>query len=63
MHNYEIKELRERLGLTQQAFAVKLGVAIYTVRRWETGVNNPSPMALTNLRNLEISSGQETYVK
>ena len=40
-----IKRLRKKLGLSQDAFAVKLGVAPYTVRRWESGKNEPSPMA------------------
>lgn len=41
----EIKTLRKKLGLTQAEFAVKLGVAEFTVRRWEKGVTSPSPMA------------------
>ena len=41
----EVKELRQKLGLTQAEFAVKLGVAEYTVRRWECGASKPSRMA------------------
>lgn len=40
-----VKRLRKKLGMTQAEFAVKLGVAEYTVRRWESGVCLPSPMA------------------
>lgn len=49
----KIKTLRNRLGMTQAEFAVKLGVAPYTVRRWETEKNKPSPMARKLLDELE----------
>ncbi len=41
----DIKRLRKKLGLSQDAFAVKLGVAPMTVRRWESGTTKPSRMA------------------
>jgi DNA-binding transcriptional regulator YiaG len=41
----EIKELRKRLGLTQEKLAVMLGVSCYTVKRWEQGRCKPSPLA------------------
>ena len=41
----EVKALRKRLGLSQDDFAFKLGVAPYTVRRWEAGVTLPSRLA------------------
>lgn len=41
----EIKKLRKRLKLNQAEFAVKIGVAEYTVRRWESGRSKPSRMA------------------
>ena len=50
--NWKIKELREKLGLTQDQFAVQLGVAPYTIRRWEKGTK-PSPMARQLLEQLE----------
>jgi len=40
----KIKELRKKLGLTQQAMADKLGVTVQTVGRWETGFHRPSPI-------------------
>jgi len=49
----EVKELRKRLGLTQDAFAFKLGVAPYTVRRWESGKAKPSKMAQKLLEEIE----------
>lgn len=36
-----MKTIRELLGLTQQEFATKLGVAVSTVSRWENGKTNP----------------------
>jgi putative transcriptional regulator len=32
-----LKELREKLGLSQQIFATRLGVSIGSVGRWERG--------------------------
>ena len=49
----EIKRLREKLGLTQDAFAFKLGVAPYTVRRWESGKTKPSRMASQLLEEID----------
>jgi len=49
----EVKELRTQLGLTQLQLAVKIGVAIATVSRWENEHKKPSPMALARLRQLE----------
>ena len=40
-----VKRLRKKLGLTQAEFAVKLGVAEYTVRRWESDKTKPSRLA------------------
>ena len=45
----KVKELRDKLRLTQDQFAVKLGVAPYTLRRWEAGKNRPSPLAQQRL--------------
>jgi len=41
----DVKKMRQRLGLTQDEFAVKLGVAPFTVRRWEAGATSPSRLA------------------
>jgi DNA-binding transcriptional regulator YiaG len=40
-----VKEARKQLGLSQDRFAARLGIAPYTVRRWEAGKARPSPMA------------------
>lgn len=41
----DIKGIRQRLELTQEKLAQRLGVSCYTVRRWETGKVKPSPLA------------------
>jgi len=48
-----IKDLRKALNLTQAQMAVKLGVAEFTVRRWEAGTHKPSQLALRQLARLE----------
>ena len=40
-----VKELRVRLGLTQEQFAAKVGVTFSTVNRWENNRGKPSPLA------------------
>lgn len=47
-----IRELRRRLGLTQEKFAARLGVAFPTINRWENGHTKPSPLALKQIENL-----------
>ena len=41
-----VQQARRSLGMTQQEFAHRLGVAVSTVARWETGVSRPSRMAM-----------------
>lgn len=44
----EFKSLRERTGLTQQAFCERFDLPIGTYRNWEQGVNQP-PKYVYNL--------------
>jgi len=37
-----IKELRQRLGLTQEQFAQRVGVTFSSVNHWENGNRTPS---------------------
>lgn len=47
-----IREIRQVLGLTQEQFAVKLGVTFPTVNRWENLKTKPSPLALQKLQKI-----------
>jgi len=47
-----VRELRGRLGLTQEKFAAKVGVAFPTINRWENGRARPSPLALKQIEDL-----------
>ncbi|MBA7517276.1 hypothetical protein ES705_09329 [subsurface metagenome] len=47
----DIKAVREKLGLTQEGFAQKLGVSWGTIARWEAGKSKPSKLAQRALEN------------
>lgn len=47
-----IRSLRLRLGLTQEAFARRLGVSITTVSRWENGQVKPRGLGLLKLNSV-----------
>ena len=47
-----IRELRAKLGLTQEQFAAKVGVTWSTVNRWENNRGKPSPLAMRRIREL-----------
>lgn len=49
----DVKALRKSLNLSQDQLAVKLGVAPFTVRRWESGISKPSSLALRQLHRLQ----------
>lgn len=55
----DIRELRDRLGLTQQDFAARLGVSVQSVHRWETGKAKPSRI-VCKLIELLLGGGCET---
>ena len=46
----EIKKLRTRCFLTQEAFAKTLGVAFSTVNRWEQGKSKPNLAAMKHIK-------------
>ncbi len=45
-----VRELRERLDLTREQFAVRYGLEIETLRNWETGKREPDTTARSYLR-------------
>ncbi len=48
----EIKKLRDRLGLSQEAFAQRINVSSVTVNRWENGRYHPCRLAQEKLQKL-----------
>lgn len=48
----QIRKLRLEMGLTQEQFAVRLGVSFPTVNRWENQKAKPSPLAFQKLQKL-----------
>ncbi len=49
----EIKAIRMKVRLTQDAFATALGVSVSGLRKWEQGHRQPSGAALTLLRIMD----------
>ncbi len=56
MTKEQIRELRRRLGLTQFQLAVRLGVTLATIQRWEAGTSKPSPLALEKLSHWQAEA-------
>lgn len=48
----ETRRIRKRLGLTQEAMARRVGVALRTFTRWDTGETQPREPALRLMRSL-----------
>ena len=48
-----VKELRERLGLTQEQFAQKVGVTYGSVNHWENGKRRPQPFLVRRLLEMK----------
>ncbi len=46
----DVKEIRDRMDLSQSAFAGILGVSVRTVQEWEQGRRKPSGPAVSLLR-------------
>lgn len=54
-----IKELRERLGMTQEQFAQEVGVTFSTVNSWENGKRRPLPFLVRRLLQMEEKLNQK----
>jgi len=48
-----VKKLRERLDLTQEQFAQKVGVTFSTVNHWENGKRTPQPFLTRRLLEMK----------
>lgn len=54
-----VKELRNKCGLSQVKFAKLLGVSVASLRRWEAGDANPSPMAIARINEIASYSMED----
>ncbi len=52
-----VKELRQRLLVSQEELAQILGVSFATVNRWETGKHEPTISAKRKIRDLCKKNG------
>lgn len=52
-----IKELRDKLGLTQEQFAQKVGVTFSTINNWEKGTRTPHPFLFQKLIEMAEEAG------
>lgn len=49
----DVKKIRERLGLSQEEFALRFGFSIGTLRHWEQGRRFPEGPARTYLKVID----------
>jgi len=54
-----VRNLRAKLGLTQEQFAAKVGVTWSTVNRWENSRGHPSPLAMRLIQALTELIGND----
>lgn len=54
-----VKELRNRLGLTQEQFAREVGVTYSTVNNWENAKRIPQPYLLQRLLQMKKGLDEE----
>lgn len=52
-----IKELRNKLELTQEQFAQKVGVTFSTINNWEKGNRTPHPFLFQRLLEMAEEAG------
>lgn len=52
-----IRDMRNRLSMTQEEFAHALGITVSTVNRWENGHSEPSKLARATITRLAGNHG------
>lgn len=57
MLSEQIKIIRQKAFLSQDAFAKELGVAYSTINRWETGKSKPNLSAMKSLKDYCLKNG------
>jgi DNA-binding transcriptional regulator YiaG len=60
MNPEQIKELRSKLGLTQEGLARELGVSVSAVQKWEGGRASPRGLYHKALTELAQRSGRSS---
>ena len=64
----ELKRMRQRSFLSQEAFAKEVNVSFSTVNRWETGKTRPNLMAMKSIKeycdknNVEFDRLEELWL-
>jgi len=58
----ELKRLRQRTFLSQEAFAKELNVSFSTVNRWESGRTKPNFSAMKSIKEFCFNNGIEYSV-
>ena len=56
-----VRETRKHLGLTQEEFALKLGVSYQSVNRWENERTKPLPIAVNLIKQILRSTGNKGF--
>lgn len=59
MGNIKIKELREKMGITQKDLAKKLGITATSLYRYEYGINEPNIALLIKMADVFGTSVDE----
>jgi DNA-binding transcriptional regulator YiaG len=54
-----VREIRKRLGISQEQLARELGISFQTVNRWENAKATPSQMAIKLLKAKVSAMGKE----
>lgn len=60
MSGIEVKNIREKLGITQVELAEKLGVTQAALSQWESGKRKPSGPVVVLLRQIEGSEQKKS---
>ncbi|MBR0131622.1 MAG: helix-turn-helix transcriptional regulator [Lachnospiraceae bacterium] len=55
----ELKRIRQRSFLSQEAFAKEINVSFSTVNRWESGKTKPNLIAMKNIKEFCENKGFE----
>lgn len=56
-----IREMRGRLGITQEELALQLGVTLPSINRWENGRVVPSKLAIRQIEQLLRNMADDGY--